>query len=112
MTKVYGIEILLLAMAGIIAAISLFVFIKSPPITQNQATMTIKTITPTKRAPEKININSATIWELDELPGIGQISAQKITDGRPYSSISALLEQKIVSKTTFEKIKGSIIVDY
>ncbi len=110
MMKTYGMEILLLATAGIIAGISLFVFIKSPAAPQNKAP-TIKIVTPAKEAPETIDINSATIWELDELPGIGRITAQKIIDGRPYSSISALLEQKIVTKTTFEKIKASIVAN-
>jgi competence protein ComEA len=57
---------------------------------------------------EKININQAGIEELDALPGIGKITAQKIINNRPYQSIDELLTKKVVSKSTFEKIKDLI----
>ena len=57
-----------------------------------------------------ININSASLSELDTLPGIGPVTAQKITDGRPYSSIDDLLTKKIVKSSVFEKIKNKISV--
>ncbi|MBI4084692.1 MAG: ComEA family DNA-binding protein [Candidatus Levybacteria bacterium] len=57
-----------------------------------------------------ININSATLTELDSLPGIGQITGQKIIDNRPYASIDDLQSKKIVSKSVFEKIKDKIAV--
>ena len=34
-----------------------------------------------------ININTATSQELEELSGIGQVTAKKIIDNRPYSSV-------------------------
>lgn len=55
-----------------------------------------------------ININSATLSELDSLPGIGPVTAQKIVDGRPYSSINDLLSKKILKSSVFEKIKDKI----
>lgn len=58
-----------------------------------------------------ININAATMEELDQLPGIGKITAQKIIQNRPYSNINELLEKKIVNKSTFEKIKELITAD-
>lgn len=57
-----------------------------------------------------ININSATANQLDTLPGIGPVTAQKIISGRPYSRIEELLEKKIVGATIFEKIKDKISV--
>lgn len=57
-----------------------------------------------------ININSASESELDSLPGIGAITAQKIIEGRPYSDINELTVKKVVSTKVFEKIKGSISV--
>jgi competence protein ComEA len=59
---------------------------------------------------QQININSATQSELESLPGIGEVTAAKIIGSRPYSKVEDLLEQKIVNKSTFEKIKGSIMV--
>lgn len=56
----------------------------------------------------KININSASITELDSLSGVGMVTAQKIIQNRPYSSIDDLLNKKIVNKTVFGNIKDSI----
>ena len=58
----------------------------------------------------KVNINSATQSELEALPGIGPVTASKIISGRPYQKIENLLDQKIVTKSVFEKIKASIII--
>ena len=57
-----------------------------------------------------ININMATLAELDGLPGIAEITAKKIVDGRPYQNISQLIEKKIISKTVFDKIKDKLSV--
>ncbi len=56
----------------------------------------------------KININTGTATELDVLPGVGAITAQKIIDNRPYTTIEELKEKKAVNKSTFEKIKDKI----
>jgi len=55
-----------------------------------------------------ININTASESELDTLPGIGPVTARKITTGRPYNSISDLLDRKIVSSKVFDQIKDKI----
>lgn len=55
-----------------------------------------------------ININLATESELDSLPGVGPITAQKIIDNRPYNLPEDLLNKKVVSPTVFEKIKEKI----
>ena len=55
-----------------------------------------------------ININSATEVELDKLPGVGPVTAGKIINGRPYSSVEELLSKKVVNSSTFEKIKGLV----
>ena len=55
-----------------------------------------------------INLNSGTIDELDQLPGIGQVTANKIITGRPYSTIDELLTKKVVNKSVFEKIKDLV----
>src|SRR5258708_144650 len=55
-----------------------------------------------------ININSASLQELDSLPGIGQVTAQKVIDNRPYTSIDDLLSKKIVNQKVFDKLKERI----
>lgn len=58
----------------------------------------------------KVNINKATVADLVPLPGIGEVTAQKIISGRPYSSVDQLLEKKVVSSKVFEEIKDSVSV--
>jgi len=55
-----------------------------------------------------ININDATVEELDQLPGIGQVIAGKIIANRPYSTIDDLITKKVVNKGVLEKIKNLI----
>ena len=57
-----------------------------------------------------ININTASESELDKLPGIGPVTAQKIIASRPYSAPEELLTKKAVSSSVWEKIKGLITV--
>lgn len=51
----------------------------------------------------QININTASLKDLDELGGIGESRAKAIIGGRPYSRIEELVEKKIVPKNVFEK---------
>lgn len=55
-----------------------------------------------------ININSATEQELDTLPGIGPVTAQKMISNRPYGAIEDLTSKKVVTSKVFEKIKDKI----
>lgn len=59
-------------------------------------------------AASTVNINSATLGDLDTLPGIGPVTAQKIIDGRPYTVVDDLVKRKIVSSSVFDKIKNMI----
>jgi competence protein ComEA len=63
---------------------------------------------PTEDNNQLINLNSATIEELDQLPGVGQVIANKIIVNRPYSSIEELVVKKVVNKGVYEKIKDMI----
>jgi competence protein ComEA len=57
-----------------------------------------------------ININTATLAELDSLPGIGQVYGQSIIDHRPYSSIEELVSKGAIKKSVFEKIRDYVVV--
>jgi len=56
-------------------------------------------------ATETIDINIATLTQLDELTGIGSTYAQRIIDSRPYSSLDDLLNVKGIGPATLQKIK-------
>lgn len=57
-----------------------------------------------------ININTASQSQLEELPGIGPVTAQKIITGRPYVSVDELLSKKIVGSKVFDQIKDKITI--
>ncbi|MEK9169409.1 MAG: helix-hairpin-helix domain-containing protein [Patescibacteria group bacterium] len=75
------------------------------PSTSN---ISIAPTTDTQTDNQLISLNSATIEELDQLPGIGQVTANKIITNRPYSTLEELLTKKVVNKNVFEKIKTLI----
>ncbi|MDP2638045.1 MAG: ComEA family DNA-binding protein [Candidatus Levybacteria bacterium] len=59
---------------------------------------------------ELVNINMGTQAQLEALPGIGPVTAQKIIAGRPYSAVDELLSRKVVGNKVFEQIKDKITV--
>ena len=59
---------------------------------------------------ECININTASKEELTTLNGVGDSTAQKIIDGRPYTKIEDLLNVSGIGQATLDKFKDKICV--
>ena len=55
-----------------------------------------------------VSINSGSQSELESLPAIGPVTAQKIINARPYNSLEELVSKKAVGQKTFDKIKDLI----
>ncbi len=59
-----------------------------------------------------ININTASVSELDSLPGIGEVYSQRIVDNRASSGLYAtaddLVNREVIPRATYDKIRAMI----
>lgn len=56
-----------------------------------------------KSTSKKVNVNSATVAELDTLWGIGSARAETIVKNRPYQSVDDLVTKGVLTKSLLEK---------
>lgn len=65
--------------------------------------------------PQRVNINTADVWLLEVLPGIGPTLAQRIVDYRkqngPFNRVEDLMEVEGIGEGTYNKLKDLIIVE-
>ena len=57
---------------------------------------------------QPLDVNKASKEQLSALPGMSTVGAERIIDGRPYSSTSELVSRRIISQQEYEKIKDQI----
>jgi DNA uptake protein ComE-like DNA-binding protein len=85
-----------------VAALTL-ALLAAPGVDAKQPTL------PAHETATKVDLNSATQAELENLPGVGEATAKKIIAGRPYASTGDLPKAG-VSAATIKKITPLIIV--
>lgn len=68
----------------------------------------------TETKPTRVNINTASIEDLDTLPGIGEVTAQKIIDYRTkkgrFKTIESIMDVSGIGEAKFGKIKNLISI--
>src|SRR5262249_29473839 len=60
---------------------------------------------------QRVNINTATVQELEALPGIGPVLAGRIIVGRPYRSVKELDRVPGIGPQRLEKIRSLVTVE-
>lgn len=56
-----------------------------------------------------VDLNSATVEQLQELPGITEEYAHKIIDGRPYAKKTDLMKKKVIPQPIYSQIADRVI---
>jgi competence protein ComEA len=83
-------------------------------VAQQEAKSYIDIAKETQQIDELINLNSATLEQLDSLPGIGPSKAKAIVDYRAsygnFRSLEQLMEVKGIGPKIFAKMKANITI--
>lgn len=71
--------------------------------------------TPSREAPKRVNLNTATLDELIRLPGIGPVMAQRILQAREangkFSRVEELARVKGIGKKRMAELKRVVTVE-
>lgn len=59
---------------------------------------------------DRVNINTASLSELESLWGIGPVTAQKVVEQRMYTSVEELLSKGVINKNVYERNKDLLTV--
>jgi DNA uptake protein ComE-like DNA-binding protein len=55
-----------------------------------------------------ISINNDTMESLKSLPGVGDVTAQRIIAARPYGQVHDLVDRGIIKQSLYDKIVTSL----
>ena len=56
----------------------------------------------------EMDINTASVDDLKQIPGLGEAYAKKIVESRPYKRKDELVTKKVVPLATYESIKDHL----
>lgn len=77
-------------------------------------TTTRTTVTTVSTAPQKVSLNTAAAEELETLPGIGPVLAERIVQYRqeygPFESVDDLLRVEGIGEKTMEKLRDRVVL--
>jgi DNA uptake protein ComE-like DNA-binding protein len=59
----------------------------------------------------RVNLNTATLTELESIPGIGEVLAKQIVARRPYMSVDQLLDIRGIGPASLEQLAPYVKVD-
>ena len=66
--------------------------------------------TPTRSVAQRIDVNTASVRELERLPGLGPELVERIVQHRPYKNLDELITKKVLGRKQFARIKDKIRV--
>lgn len=59
-----------------------------------------------------IDINTASVEQLQAIPGLGEVYAKRIVAGRPYYAKNQLVRRGILPQDVYDKVKDKIIAHH
>ncbi len=65
---------------------------------------------PAPENPPAIDLNTASLRKVEELPGITPSMARRIVDGRPYAEPEDLVERGILTRRELERILDRVVI--
>jgi DNA uptake protein ComE-like DNA-binding protein len=98
--------------AAVFCALALFAgisYAQTDSSSQSASTSAKKTKKAKTPKSQQVDVNSATKDELSALPGIGDATAQKIIDGRPYKTKRDLVKKNILTQGEYDKVKDQLV---